>query len=155
MARWDREAGGSEYGHYIANQFPWEMEPIWRPEYSAAIRLTKLYEAQGNSARAIRMAETLANSVSPDGWFPSLNLMAARKLAQVGSGEKAGLQYDLALRGLSRRVQERIQRKAHLFELGYLAKGPDFVSWEDEVLGQSGWQAVLDGLRAEIAQQSE
>lgn len=155
LAQRDREAGGSEYGHYIANQFPWEMEPIWRPEYSAAIRLTGLYEARGNSAKAIGMAETVANSVSPDGWFPSLNLMAARKLAKLGSGEKALAQYDLALTGLSQRIQKRIQRKAQLFELGYLAKGPDFVSWEDEVLRQSGWQAVLDGLSAEIAQQSD
>ena len=155
LARLDREAAASEYGHYIANQFPAEMEPVWRPQYSAAMRLTALYEARGDSARAIQMAEALATAVSHDGWFPSVNLVAARKLSQLGSAERAQMQYDLALSGLSRRIEKRIRRKAELFELGFLAKGPDFVSWEDEVLNQSGWQAVLDGLAGEIPGHSE
>lgn len=144
----DRIASGMGSGYYIGNVFPLEAQPIWRPQYSAAVSLASLYAERGESRKSLHIVRELAAAVSPDGWYPRINEIAAGRLEAAGMYAEAAAQYRLAARGTETKIAEQIRRKGTLFSEGLMAKGPDFVSWDHEVRVASGWQAVVDALAA-------
>ena len=126
----DSEAANKPYGYLIGHEFPDESRPIWRPQYSAYIRLMDLYQSQGEKAKAVTTGLALASNCSPDGWHWDINRRVGDLCAKNDRWAEAEKQYQLASKGCRKVIEDFISRKEALRE----PPPPGSVSWRQQIL---------------------
>lgn len=137
----DREAANKTDGYLIGHGFHGNS-PIWRPQYSAYIRLMNLYQSQGKKAKAIATGLALASSCSPDGWHLNINRTVGDFLATNSRWAEAEKQYQLALKGYRKVVENTISRRESFGD----PPPPGSVSWRQQILEEWGMGAKLTKL---------
>jgi len=144
----DRKAASELYGYLIGHEFPNESRPIWRPQYSAYTRLMELYQSQGQKDEAIATGLALASICSPDGWHWDINRQVGDLCAKNDHWAEAEKQYQLALEGCRKVIEDFISRKEAFGE----PPPAGSVSWRQQILevwSIGAWLTELENLLRE------